>query len=79
MPEAETKINLLRDRLAVIAPRPVPYEDQSNKVLCIDGCWAYLTASDDGGMKASDLLGRVEKLYWQPTIVKFQNQRRGDA
>jgi len=39
---AETKINLLRDRLTAMASGPVPHEDQSNKVLCLDDCWSQL-------------------------------------
>jgi len=76
---AETKINLLRDRLTAMASGPVPHEDQSNKVLCLDECWAYLAGSNDGAMKASNLLGRAEQPHWQPPILKFQNQRKGGA
>lgn len=77
--EAETKINLPSDHSTVIAPSSVRCENQTRMAVRLDKCWPYLAGSDDGGMKARKLRGRLEKFHPRPMISRFRNQRKGDA
>jgi hypothetical protein len=67
--------NKLRYVLATVNP------DDVSKVLGLDRllaeCWGEFDGSHDGGMEASKLLGRMEKIHWKPPILHFVVERHG--
>ena len=71
------ELSALRDHMATVPTGPV------NEVAEIQArlfdAWDELEGSDDGGMSAYKLLGRVEDVCWEPPTLSFTLERHGGA
>lgn len=68
-------MNVLREFLATVKPGEVPETADLDRFLT--ECWDDFDGSNDGGMQAYKLLGRLEKVRWEPPILRFVVERHG--
>lgn len=61
--------------LANLQPREVVESSGLDRLLAVH--WAELRGSDDGGMEGYKLLGRMERVRWQPPVLAFVVERHG--
>lgn len=54
-----------------------PVVDRTNLQNLLIECWDEFDRSDEGGMTADRLLGRMEEIYWNPPILSFIIERHG--
>jgi hypothetical protein len=65
----------LFDFLATSQPGEIPPSSGLDRLLA--GSWTRFRGSDQGGMQAYKLLGRMEQVRWQPPILSFVLERHG--
>jgi hypothetical protein len=70
-----SRFDKLRRYLAGMPTGAVGTADPIEKLLAQD--WDEFEGSDDGGMKAYKLLGRTEKMEWNPPLLTFSLERHG--
>jgi hypothetical protein len=68
-------MNDLKNYLANIEPGKVVDDFELESLL--EKQWNTLAGSDDGGMNADKLLGRMEDIDWDPPFVSFVIERHG--
>lgn len=68
-------MNVLREFLATVKPGEVPETADLDRLLA--ECWDEFDGANDGGMEAYKLLGRIEKVHWEPPILRFVVERHG--
>ena len=71
------ELDKLRLHLAKITPGAVGETDPIEKLLAAS--WDKFAGSDQGGMRAYKLLGRAEKMQWNPPVLTFDFERHGAA
>ena len=54
-----------------------PISDASKLASLLMYCWDDFSGSDEGGMKAYKLSGRIEQPTWQPPLLSFKIERHG--
>lgn len=65
----------LRDLLARVGADMVATSTHLDRTLA--NYWGSLEGSDEGGMAAHKLIGRMEKVQWQPPLLTFTIERHG--
>ncbi len=71
-------VGRLRARVEGLDVGTIADRDEADEVeSLLDDAWDGLDGSRDGCMKAGKLLGRVEKLAWEPPILSFVVKRHG--
>jgi hypothetical protein len=69
------ELSALRDYMATVPAGPVKEITEIDYYLAT--AWDELEGSDDGGMRASKLHGRMENVCWEPPILSFTLERHG--
>jgi hypothetical protein len=67
----------LKARLKTIAVGPLSGDLANDLSALLYAAWRHFRGSDEGGMRAEKLLGRIEKLTWAPPILSFKIERHG--
>lgn len=68
-------MNALKQHLAEATPGPLTASDELERIVA--ECWDDLDGSDEGGMEACKLLGRMEQVVWTPPMMSFVIERHG--
>lgn len=68
-------MNKLKQHLAGTESGPVPATDDLERLVA--ECWADLACSDEGGMEACKVVGRMEQVVWTPPVLSFVIERHG--
>lgn len=73
----ENQIADLRDFLSPMPQGPIAVEHGVELERRVQKVWTYLRGSEDGGMAADKLRGRVENPCWNPPELVFKIERHG--
>lgn len=68
-------MNKLEAYLATLTPGSI--DDTNTLGALLADCWDNIQRSDDGGMQAYKLVGRIEQPVWEPPLLSFNIERHG--
>lgn len=71
---AQTPMDQLKQHLSKLSEGPIADDDDTGILLAL--AWESLS-QDGGGMTGDNILGRTEKMQWNPPFLTFQIERHG--
>src|SRR5947208_2380350 len=69
--------NILREALAEVPAGPLVGDMASKVESLLIGCWDEFEGSSTENTTGDKLIGRIEKLEWQPPNLTFRIERHG--
>ena len=72
-----TPFERIRDYLTALPPGALTEDQHSDVESLLSQCWNQLAGGNDGGMDASKLSVRTERMSWSPPKLTFAIERHG--